>query len=107
MIIGRRFAAADRAGVSSHARLPLTWDAKNNLAWKVDLPGSGWSSPIVWGRRVFVTAAVSDAKPFDARKGLYITDLQGKAPPGAMDLDAPVLRSRQRQRTLATISLPG
>lgn len=76
------FRGADRAGVSSHARLPLTWDAKNNLAWKVDLPGSGWSSPIVWGRRVFVTAAVSDAKPFDARKGLYITDLQGKAPPG-------------------------
>jgi outer membrane protein assembly factor BamB len=36
--------------------LPLEWSAKHNLAWKVELPGYGQSSPVVWGGRVFLTA---------------------------------------------------
>jgi outer membrane protein assembly factor BamB len=76
------FRGGSRAGVSQNANLPLTWDAKTNVAWSVNLSGGGWSSPIVWGDRVFLTAAVSDEKFMAARKGLYITDLQGKPPPG-------------------------
>ena len=38
---------------------PVEWDVKSgkNIAWKVELPFLGASSPIVWGNRVFVTAA--------------------------------------------------
>jgi outer membrane protein assembly factor BamB len=76
------FRGGAHAGVSENAQLPLTWDTKTNVAWSVEVPGQGWSSPIVWGNRVFVTTAVTDAKPLVAQKGLYLNDLQGKPPPG-------------------------
>jgi outer membrane protein assembly factor BamB len=44
-------------GHSSETKLPLKWSATENIAWKTELPGAAWSSPIVWGNRVFVTTA--------------------------------------------------
>ena len=41
--------------------VPTTWDDTNNLLWKVDLPGSGSSSPIIVGDKIFVTSYVSSA----------------------------------------------
>jgi outer membrane protein assembly factor BamB len=38
----------------------LEWGPGKNVAWSTTIPGSGWSSPIVWGDRVFVTSAVPD-----------------------------------------------
>lgn len=38
---------------------PLEWTATSGVLWKTPVPGEGWSSPIVWGRRVFVTAATA------------------------------------------------
>lgn len=43
-------------GVSAEDRVPTTWAPDRNIVWKTELPGSGHSSPIVWGDRVFVTA---------------------------------------------------
>ena len=37
--------------------MPLTWSATDGVVWKTEIPGEGWSSPIVWGDRVFVTTA--------------------------------------------------
>jgi hypothetical protein len=48
-------------GVSAESGLPTTWSAKENIAWKAALAGTGTSSPIVWGERVFVTSQVGDA----------------------------------------------
>jgi len=49
-----------RAGVAADdPALPDTWSATENIVWKIDVPGRGWSSPIVWGDHVFVTAAVN------------------------------------------------
>jgi len=45
-------------GVSGETQLPTSWGADKNIAWKTELPGSGHSSPIVWGDRVFVTAVI-------------------------------------------------
>jgi hypothetical protein len=45
-------------GVSSETQLPTAWAPDKNVAWKAALPGSGHSSPIVWGDRVFVTAVI-------------------------------------------------
>ena len=44
-------------GVSSEPRLPTDWQPERNLAWKVPLP-AGHSSPVVWGDRIFLTAAI-------------------------------------------------
>jgi outer membrane protein assembly factor BamB len=48
---------AARTGVSDETGLPVTWSEKQGVSWKVALPGSGISNPIVWDDRVFVTAS--------------------------------------------------
>jgi outer membrane protein assembly factor BamB/Ca2+-binding EF-hand superfamily protein len=42
-------------GVSTDKDLPVKWSTNENVRWHVDLPGPGNSSPIVWGKRVFLT----------------------------------------------------
>jgi outer membrane protein assembly factor BamB len=48
----------DGTGVSNEKDLPLKWSAGENMRWRVELPGAGNASPIVWGNRVFVPQAV-------------------------------------------------
>jgi outer membrane protein assembly factor BamB len=49
-------------GYADDPRVPLTWSEKQNLVWKTKLPGSGNSTPIVWGDRIFLTAASHDGR---------------------------------------------
>ena len=51
-----RFRGPTGQGVSSETGLPTHWSADENIAWKTAIPGEGWSSPVVFGDRVFVTA---------------------------------------------------
>ncbi|HJO09028.1 MAG TPA: PQQ-binding-like beta-propeller repeat protein [Verrucomicrobiota bacterium] len=44
-------------GVSNEVGLPIALDVKKHVAWRIDLPGRGLSSPLVLGERVFVTAS--------------------------------------------------
>lgn len=46
-------------GVAPLAEPPLEWSENKNLAWKVEIPGKGHSSPIVWGDRIFVSTAIA------------------------------------------------
>ena len=45
-------------GVSSETRVPADWGPDRNIAWKAALPGTGQSSPVVWGNRIFLTSAI-------------------------------------------------
>jgi len=58
-----RFRGPAANGLTSEDQLPLKWNADENIAWKFKLPGQGWSSPIVWGNKLFVTTAVTDNPP--------------------------------------------
>src|SRR5688500_14641372 len=51
-----RFRGPRGDGTSAESAMPLKWGPKENVAWKVELPGPGSSSPIVVGDRVFVTS---------------------------------------------------
>jgi outer membrane protein assembly factor BamB len=64
-----------QAGVGvDHPDLPDTWSTTENVVWKADIPGLGWSSPIVWGDHIFLTT-VASATPGDPPKpGFYIGD---------------------------------
>ena len=44
-------------GVAPLANPPVEWSEKKNVRWKVELPGRGHSSPIVFGDRVYLLAA--------------------------------------------------
>jgi hypothetical protein len=48
---------------SDDPALPDTWSETQNVAWKIDIPGRGWSSPIVWRDHVFVTTAINVRQP--------------------------------------------
>jgi outer membrane protein assembly factor BamB len=49
------------------------WNAETgkNIEWKAKVPGLGWSSPIVWGNRVFVTTAINSGEDEEPTPGLY------------------------------------
>jgi outer membrane protein assembly factor BamB len=49
----------DSLGISSEKGIPAKWDLSKDVKWKVEVPGLGHSSPIVWGDRIFVTTAVN------------------------------------------------
>lgn len=54
-------------GVSPSGKPPAEWNEEKNVRWKTELPGRGHSTPIVWGDRVFVTAAVPFGKKLPPR----------------------------------------
>ncbi len=54
--------------------LPDTWSATQNVAWKVPIPGLGWSSPVVWGDHVFVTTVVNSTAQDLPKPGFYLGD---------------------------------
>jgi outer membrane protein assembly factor BamB len=45
-------------GVSPTANPPVEWSETKNVRWKIEVPGRGSGSPVVWGDRVFLTSAV-------------------------------------------------
>jgi len=49
----------EATGVSRTATPPIEWSETKNVRWKVEIPGRGSASPIVWGDRVYVLTAVS------------------------------------------------
>ena len=78
-----RFRGPDSNPVSNHPNLPLSWSKTENVEWVTDLPGVGWSSPVVSGGRVFLTAATSDKPMKQPQTGVdfsneYIAELRKK-----------------------------
>jgi outer membrane protein assembly factor BamB len=51
--------------------LPLEWSTKKNVAWKQPIPGEGWSSPILWKGRLYLTAAVAKGNDIKADRDLH------------------------------------
>jgi outer membrane protein assembly factor BamB len=45
-------------GVSRTADPPIDWSETKNIRWKVEIPGRGSASPVVWGDRLYVLSAV-------------------------------------------------
>lgn len=58
-------------GTAENAALPDTWSPTENVAWRTEIPGTGWSSPIVSGNRVFLTTCVSSGAEEAVIDGLY------------------------------------
>jgi outer membrane protein assembly factor BamB len=69
-----QFRGPAAAGIADQSVLPERWSKTENVAWSVDVPGRGWSSPIVWGDRVFVTSAISPGTFKAPSTGIYGND---------------------------------
>jgi outer membrane protein assembly factor BamB len=83
-----QFRGPDGQGHSSERGLPLVWSESKNIAWKVPVPGRGWSSPVVAGGRVWVTSATAATRETSLRLLAYDLATGGQA------LDVEVFRLR-------------
>jgi outer membrane protein assembly factor BamB len=78
-------------GVAGHKNAPLKWNGKTgeNLRWKVEIPKPGTNSPIVWGKRVFVSGGDSTKREvycYDSETGKLLwsgddSGIPGSTPP--------------------------
>ena len=73
------FRGPSRQGTSTEQRVPFRWSSTENVAWRTEIPGLGWSSPIVYGNYVFLTSALDDGASchviaVDARSGAMLWD---------------------------------
>lgn len=59
-------------GVAEAGDYPTQFSAEDNVAWKVELPGRGSSTPAVWGDQIFVTC------PIEGQDGVVAYDFDGK-----------------------------
>lgn len=48
-------------GTSVETNLPIRWDSVANVVWKILVPGKGYSSPIVWKDKLFITTALLES----------------------------------------------
>src|SRR5581483_4025683 len=42
--------------------LPVTWSEEQNIVWKTAIHDKGWSSPVIWGKQIWMTTALADGK---------------------------------------------
>ena len=73
-----RFRGSNGDSIASESKHPAEWSEETNVAWKVKIPGRGWSQPVVTGDNVFVTTAVADNEEKPKR-------FDGGVPAGARD----------------------
>jgi outer membrane protein assembly factor BamB len=60
------------AGSPESSNVPTEWDTTRNVVWRIDVPGLGWSSPIVRGNRIFLTTAVDARGTEQPEEGFYL-----------------------------------
>jgi outer membrane protein assembly factor BamB len=75
------FRGPSRQGISNEKNLPIQWSATSNIVWRTAIPGEGWSSPIVFGDRIFVSTATEEGASYhllclDRKTGAILWDRQ-------------------------------
>jgi outer membrane protein assembly factor BamB len=76
-----QFRGPESNPVGTHARLAERWSKTENVEWFQEIPGRGWSSPIVTGGKVYITTATTDGKSKPPQIGTeysneYVAELQ-------------------------------
>ncbi|HLY19306.1 MAG TPA: PQQ-binding-like beta-propeller repeat protein [Bryobacteraceae bacterium] len=70
-----QFRGPDLNPVGVSKSLPDRWSTTENVEWAANIPGRGWSSPIVTSGKIFVTTAVTEGKSKLPQTGTtYSTD---------------------------------
>ena len=99
-----QFRGADGAGIADSSVLPTRWSATENVAWSAEVPGRGWSSPIVWGDRVYLTTAVNTGGFKAASTGIYGNDFAAELKKQGLSDDEILKRVTARDIELASES---
>ena len=65
----------NKNGHSTSKNIPLTFNDSTNVAWKTEIPGRGWSSPVVLDNKIWITTALNEGKELNL---LAINSTSGK-----------------------------
>jgi outer membrane protein assembly factor BamB len=65
-------------GIVREGTLPLEWSATRNVAWKQAIPGKGWSSPVVYDGRIYLTTSVPVAASREGDQSLQAICLDAR-----------------------------
>ena len=65
-----QFRGEGSRGIAEGEKLPVVWSITKNVRWCVSIPGRGWSSPIVWKDKVFLSSAVSSGQEKEIKKDI-------------------------------------
>jgi len=77
----------DGQGIAGDAGVTLEWSAEKNVLWKTAIPGRGFSSPVVWGDRVFLTTAIEGDVVPGAKAVRHVLDGQEFQHPDGVGAD--------------------
>jgi outer membrane protein assembly factor BamB len=70
-----QFRGSGGSAVAVSGSPPKRWSREENVSWVREIPGRGWSSPVVWGNTIFVTSAISTDGSFkEPSKGIFGND---------------------------------
>ncbi len=94
-----RFRGPLGTGHSTETALPEKWDA-SGVAWRVALPGRGQSSPVNWGRKLFLTSAEPDGKT----RYVFAIDTEDGNLLWTRKIEAPHVEATHRMNSHATAS---
>jgi outer membrane protein assembly factor BamB len=78
-------------GHSNERGLPTQWNETTNIVWKTPIAGRGWSSPVVGGGRIWLTASV-EQRPARGRASMSLRALAFDAATGRQVVDVEVFR---------------
>ncbi len=56
-----QFRGPNADGVAQEALIPMEWGPDRNIRWKVKLPGTGFSSPVIAGSKIFLSACIEES----------------------------------------------
>jgi outer membrane protein assembly factor BamB len=87
----------DGQGIADETRVPLEWGPAKNVVWKAAIPGRGHSSPVVWGKHIFLTTAVEGDVVPGAKAVRHVLEGQDFVHPEGVGAD--------RKQTLKVLAL--
>ena len=56
-------------GMTPHGNPPVEWSETKNIKWKIEMPGEGHATPIIWDNQIFILAAIKTDKKVDPASG--------------------------------------
>lgn len=75
------------SGVAVSDSVPMEWSDTQNILWKTEIPGRGHSSPIVWGKHIFLTTAIEGEAVPGAKAPVHLIDGKPWSHPQALGAD--------------------
>jgi len=71
----------EATGYAPNANPPIEWSETKNVKWKIEIPGRGHSTPIVWNDRVFITTSIQSDKKVDKEEPEVEEPAERRGPP--------------------------